>query len=276
MDATVRGHPHAKSAIDIACWDILGQATGLPLYVLLGGRYFDEVPLVVIIPIGDPDTMVAAIGERRREGFRTFQMKVGTEPLEDIARVRAAAAAVGTDERLIIDANRGWNSEDALRVLRAIDDVDCLIEQPCGSYEACLTARRHSRHPFLLDELIDGVPELIRAHCDGALDALVIKLAHSGGLTRAAALRDLCVALGLRMRIEDTAGSEIVLAATAHLAQATPPIWLIGAYPFVNEGVCTAEGGPTIENGRMRVSERPGLGLTAKPSVPGAPVLEFG
>lgn len=275
MDDTVLGHAHAKSPLDIACWDILGQAAGLPVHTLLGGRFHAEAPLVIIIPIGQPEAMVKAVRQRRKEGFRTFQMKVGTGVVDDVARIKAVAKDVRADERLIVDANRGWTTEDAFRVLRAIDDVDCVIEQPCSTYQECLTVRRRSRHPFLLDEIIGGAGDLIRAFSDGALDSLVIKLSHAGGLTRAAQMRDICVRLGLRMRIEDTAGSEFVLAATAHLAHATPPGLLIGAYPFVNEGISTASGGPEISNGRIRISDRPGLGLTPHVEVLGKPVREF-
>lgn len=275
MDATVMGHAHAKSAIDIACWDVLGQAARMPLHTLLGGRLHEEAPLVIIVPFGDPEAMAEAVRERRREGFRTFQMKVGSGVVEDVARIRTVAAEVRDGERLIVDANRGWNTEDALRVLKAIDDIDCIIEQPCATYHECLTVRRLTRHPFLLDEIIGGAGELVRAYSDGALDSLVVKLSHAGGLTRAREMRDLCARLNLRMRIEDTAGSEFVLAATGHLAHSTPPKLLYGAYPFVNEGVSTATGGPEICNGRLRISDRPGLGLTPVMEMLGKPLFEY-
>jgi cis-L-3-hydroxyproline dehydratase len=273
MDTTVLGHPHAKSAIDIACWDILGQATGLPLYLLLGGRYAPTVPLVVAIPFGTPRAMADAIKQRREQGFRVFQMKVGSGAVEDIARIRAAAKDIREGERLIVDANRSWTNDDALRVFQAIGDVDCLIEQPCATYEACVAVRRQSRQPFLLDEVIDDIDDLLRALSDGIIDGLVIKLAHAGGLTRAVPMRDICVRRGLRMRIEDTAGSEFVLAATAHLALSTPPAYLLGAYPFVNDGVSTADGAPKIKDGCLTVSDKPGLGLTPNHATLGKPIL---
>lgn len=275
MDLMVVGHPHAKSPIDIACWDIFGQSVGLPLHMLLGGRFSEKVPLVTIVPFGTAAEMVRSVKELRAQGFRVFQMKVGSGVSEDVARVRAVADEVEGDERIIVDANRAWTTEDALRILRKLDDVDCVIEQPCSSYESCLVVRRHSRHPLMLDECMNGVGDVVRAFGDGALDGLVIKLSHAGGLTRASELRNLCHRLGIQMRIEDTAGCEFTMAATAHLAQATPPDNLIGAYPFVNKGFSAAQGGPEIAGGHVRVSDRPGLGLAPELAVLGQPLMSF-
>jgi L-alanine-DL-glutamate epimerase-like enolase superfamily enzyme len=74
------------------------------------------------------------------------------------------------------------------------------------------------------------------------------------------------------MRIEDTAGSEFVLAATAHLALSTPPAYLLGAYPFVNEGITTADGAPQIKDGCLVVSDKPGLGVTPNLAALGKPI----
>src|SRR3954470_3407132 len=89
MDAALKGHPYVKSGIDMACWDLLGKATGQPGCVLLGGRYGEDlVPYAAISP-GAPDPMAARVAGYRAEGYRRFQLKVGAAPLEDIERIRA-------------------------------------------------------------------------------------------------------------------------------------------------------------------------------------------
>src|SRR5437867_8534440 len=92
MDAVFKGHPYVKSGIDIACWDILGQATGLPVCELLGGRYGEDVHLYRAISQESPEQMAAKVAGYRAEGYRRFQLKVGGDPDVDIARIRAVAA----------------------------------------------------------------------------------------------------------------------------------------------------------------------------------------
>ena len=87
-------------------------------------------------------------------------------------------------DRLIADANTGWLMHDAMRVVRAVRDVDVYIEQPCLSYEECLTIRRHCDHPFVLDEVIDSIDMLLRGHADRAMDVVNLKISKLGGLTQ--------------------------------------------------------------------------------------------
>src|SRR3977135_4400614 len=144
MDAALKGHPYVKSGIDMACWDILGKATGQPVCTLLGGRYGDDFVLYRAISQESPDAMARRVAGYRAEGYRRFQLKVGGDPEVDIERIRAVAAQLQAGDRLIADANTGWLMHDALRVVRAVRDVDVYIEQPCSSYEECLIVRRHT------------------------------------------------------------------------------------------------------------------------------------
>lgn len=164
MDRALKGHPYVKSGIDIACWDILGQATGMPVCELLGGRYGEDVHLYRAISQQAPEEMAAKVAAYRLEGYRRFQLKVGGDPDVDIAHIRAVAAELEPGDRLIADANTGWVQHEAVRVANAVRDVDVYIEQPCLTYEEeCLAVRRHCPHPFVLDETIDDVGILLRA-----------------------------------------------------------------------------------------------------------------
>ena len=171
MDAALKGHPYVKSAIDIACWDVLGQVAGLPVVTLLGGRYGDSFPLYRAISQEAPAAMAAKVAGYRAEGYRKFQLKVGADPHDDIERIHAVAAELERGDVLIADANTGWLMHDAARVVRGVRDVDVYIEQPCLSYEECLAIRRRTDHPFVLDEPIDGIPILLPAPADGAMEA---------------------------------------------------------------------------------------------------------
>ncbi|MFO0969894.1 MAG: cis-3-hydroxy-L-proline dehydratase [Gemmataceae bacterium] len=275
MDAALKGHPYVKSAIDMACWDVLGKTTGQPVCVLLGGRYGEDFGLYRAISQEAPVEMARRVAGYRAEGYRRFQLKVGGDPDIDIERIRACAAELKSGDRLIADANTGWLMHEAMRVVRAVKDVDVYIEQPCETYEQCLSVRRHTDHPFVLDEVVDGIDMLLRGHADRAMDVVNIKISKFGGLTKAKQARDLCVALGVAMTLEDSWGGDIVTAAIAHLAHSTPPGFLFTATDFNSYvTVDIADGAPRRVEGRMAASLRPGLGVEPKLEVIGPALVE--
>jgi L-alanine-DL-glutamate epimerase-like enolase superfamily enzyme len=277
MDRTLKGHPYVKSPLDIACWDILGQVTGQPLCTLLGGRYADDFLLYRAISQEGADDMARRVEGYRAQGYQRFQLKVGANPDEDVERIRAVAAVLKSGDVLVADANTGWLTHEAARVVNAVRDVDVYIEQPCASYEECLSIRERTPLPFVLDESITDLGVLLRAHHDRAMDAVNVKISKFGGLTRAVQVRDLCVSLGIAMTIEDSWGGDVTTAAIAHLAHSTPTELLFTATDFNSYvTVSTAEGAPQRVKGRMAASTEPGLGVTPRMDVLGNPVLEVG
>lgn len=274
MDATMRGHPYVKSALDMACWDITGKLAGMPVAQLMGGRHGDGFPLYRAISQEAPKKMAARVDAYRREGYAKFQLKVGGDPDTDIERIRACARALEPGDVLIADANTGWLMHQATRVVDAVRDVDVYIEQPCMSYEECRAIRERTQLPFILDEVIDGVPMVLRAAHDRAADVINLKISKVGGLTKARQIRDLCVSLGLAMIVEDTWGGDIVTAAISHLAHSTPAEFLFAATDF-NSYVTKpiAAGAPKRRAGRLAASEAPGLGVTPLKQALGKPVL---
>jgi L-alanine-DL-glutamate epimerase-like enolase superfamily enzyme len=275
MDAALKGHPYVKSAVDVACWDLLGQVSGLPVCVLLGGRYGDDFHLYRAISQESPQAMAGRVAGYRAEGYRRFQLKVGGDPDTDIERIRAVSAVLKPGDRLVADANTGWLPHEAARVVRAVRDIDVYIEQPCSSYEECLAVRRRTDHPFVLDEVIDGIDVLVRAHADRAMDVVNLKISKLGGLTKTRQARDLCVSLGIAMTLEDSWGGDIVTVAIAHLAHSTPPEYLFSSTDFnsyVTRSI--ADGAPRRENGRLAAPVQPGLGVTPRLAEFGRPAVD--
>ena len=272
MDQAMKGHPYVKSAIDVACWDILGKVSGLPVSSLLGGAYGENFVLYRAISQESPDEMAKKIAGYREEGYRRFQLKVGGDPDTDIERISQASAQLQPGDKLVADANTGWLKHEAMRVVEAVRDIDVYIEQPCLRYEDCLSVRKHTNLPFVLDEVIDGMPEILKASHDLAMDVVNIKISKFGGLTRAKQARDLCVSLGVAMTLEDTWGGDIVTSAIAHLAHSTPTDFLFTATDF-NSYVTQplANGAPQRINGRMASSIAPGLGIEPMMDVLGDP-----
>ena len=276
MDQCLKGHPYVKSPIDIACWDIKGKAANMPISKLLGGAYDEDFVLYRAISQNNPDAMASNVKKYRDEGYRRFQLKVGGNPDEDIERIRSVASKLEKGDKLIADANTGWLPHEALRVIKAVDDIDVYIEQPCASYEECLSVRQRTSHPFILDETIDGIGTLMRAFNDQAMDAVNIKISKFGGITKTVLARDLCSELGIAMTIEDTWGGDIVTATIAHLAHSTKPELLLTATDFNSYvSVSIAKGAPQRKNGRMKSPDKPGLGVEPIMDVLGDPVIDM-
>ena len=275
MDAALKGHPYVKSGIDIACWDILGQSTGLPVCTLLGGRFGESVRLYRAISQESPEAMAVKVAGYRADGYTRFQLKVGGDPDTDIERIRAVRAMLQPSDRLVADANTGWTQHEAIRVVRAVREVDVYIEQPCLTYEECLAVRRHTDHPFILDENIDHLDMLLRGKADLAMDVVNLKISKLGGLTKTRQVRDLCVSMGIAMTLEDSWGGDITTAAIAHLAHSTPEPYRFTSTDFNSYvTVSTADGAPRRVNGFMQASFASGLGITPKADVIGPRILE--
>ncbi len=276
MDRALLGHGYAKSPLDMACWDLLGQASGLPVSELLGGRDGDAVVLYRAISQEAPELMAARIAGYRAEGYTRFQLKVGGTVEDDIARIRLARELLDAGEVLVADANTGWLMHEAARVVDAVADLDVYIEQPCLGYAESLSIRRRTRRPFVLDENIDGLEALLRAHADAAMDVVNLKISKVGGLSKARQIRDLCVALGIALTIEDSWGGDVVTAAIAHLAHSTPAALRFTATDFNSYvTVRNALGAPVRERGVMRAGTAPGLGVSANREVLGEALASY-
>jgi cis-L-3-hydroxyproline dehydratase len=275
MDAALKGHAYVKSGIDIACWDILGKATQLPVCTLMGGRFGENIRLYRAISQQAPEEMAKNVQGYREQGYSRFQLKVGGDPDTDIARIRAVREMLKPTDRLVADANTGWTQHEAMRVVRAVQDLDVYIEQPCLTYEECLAVRRNTSHPFVLDENIDSLDMLLRGKADLAMDVVNLKISKLGGLTKTKQARDLCVSMGIAMTLEDSWGGDITTAAIAHLAHSTPEEFRFTSTDFNSYvTVSAAEGAPQRENGFMKASLAPGLGITPRPEVVGARVVD--
>ena len=116
MDTALPHWLFAKAPIDIACWDLLGKATGLPAYTLLGGAAQDDVALYRAISQQSAEQMAAKIEGYAAEGYTKFQLKVGGDANDDIERIHATRSVLKPSDLLIADANTGWTRHEAARV----------------------------------------------------------------------------------------------------------------------------------------------------------------
>ena len=198
VDHHMAGHPYAKSALDMAAWDAAGIAAGMPLAELLGGRDGDAVELYRSVAQASPAAMAEQATHYVSDGYRRIQVKVGLDPREDVERMEAVLDVLPAGTVVYADANAAWTAHDARVFVRATRHLDYVLEQPCADHDANVTVRAVCDRPFVLDESIDSLASLLRAHRAGLVDGVTLKIARLGGVTRTRLVRDVAVELGLQ------------------------------------------------------------------------------
>lgn len=274
MDRVLLGQAAAKSPLDIACWDILGRATGAPLATLLGGRVSDRFALYLAVASGAPEEMLEHAREGWDRGLRSFQLKVGGDPLADAEAVRRVVELVGEDGVVVADANGGWSLQDALIAARLLEDLPVYLEQPCRSLADCVWVRRATPLPMIYDESVTDAASLVAVVREGGAGGVNLKLGKVGGLTPAKVLRDLAQDLGVALTIEDTWGGDVATAAVSHLAASTSPE-LLFAVSFLNDATLEHIAGhePASANGYGSAPAGAGLGIEVDAAMLGEPLF---
>jgi L-alanine-DL-glutamate epimerase-like enolase superfamily enzyme len=242
---------------------------------LLGGTVQPRFPIYHLVGVNRPEAMRERAEELLAEGFRRFQVKVGSGHWqEDVQRARACLEVLRDQEVVIVDANAYWRQHEAAQFIAALEDEPIYLEQPCRTLAECLAIRRRTARPMILDETLTDLDAVFAAHAAGAMDCAMLKLSRFGGISRIKLARDVCRQWGLAVTMEDSGGGDVVTAAMAHLAASTPPKSLLNGMlinMLVNERI--ADGTPAPKGGWSEVSRRPGLGITVDERALGAPLF---
>ncbi|MEL7430725.1 MAG: mandelate racemase/muconate lactonizing enzyme family protein [Pseudomonadota bacterium] len=278
LDRHLVGHVYAKSAVDIALWDLMAKAANMPLHALLGGMQQDTMPLYHSITCVAPDEMGRMALEAQKSGIRQFQAKLGADDdwQYDVERLIKVREAVGDGPLVYGDWNCGATSLDATRVGKAVSHLDIMLEQPCETIEQCARVKSATGLPMKLDENAHDTASLLEAHASGCMDAVAIKLSKFGGLSACRRARDLCLHLGVKMCVEDTWGSDITTAALLHLGASTSPKFLMNVCDlsgYVSPRI--APDCPVRTNGTISTPRGPGLGVSPDLETLGTPIARF-
>lgn len=203
MDATIRNQHLAKSAIDIAAYDIFGKSLGVPVHKLLGGSRREKMRCMWSIGGSTPEESAAEVLEAKKLGYHGCMIKIGGPNYRlDADRTKAVREAVGKDYPLIVDANQGWDVDTAIRYWKLIRDCDILFfEQPLQSWDVQGMAqiRRAIDIPLSADEgvmTMQDARNLIQAE---AVDIFSIKVTKNGGIAPAKAICELAAANGIQV-----------------------------------------------------------------------------
>jgi glucarate dehydratase len=259
----------ALAGLEMACWDVVGKAAGMPLCKVWGGPYRRRVPVAAYIQSDDPAHIAKEAAGAVARGFGTVKVKVGMGEQLDVELVRAVREAVGPAVKVRADANGAWTVGTAKRTLRKLEPFDLeYMEQPLPLED--LRGHAHLRQctavPIALDEsayTLQDVHAIVEA---GAADVVLIDPHEAGGLLQARKQAAVCEAAGLPVTLHSGGELGVGTAAYLHLAATIPNLTLAIdlQYPNMSRDVLPAR--LPFEDGTMTPPTGPGLGVEPDPA----------
>jgi muconate cycloisomerase len=227
MDFTIKLNPFTKAAVEMALWDIAGQAAGLPVYQLLGGKVRDRIRIKLVVWARDVPGSRAMAEEHLKLGVSCVKVKTGLDPVSDVARVKAVREAAGPDIPVTIDSNCGWTIQQAKWCLRQLEATNLLLaEQPihAGDPEALAEVRQSTPIPIMADESVFTLQDALLLARHRAADIFSIYPGKHGGIAATAEIVAVAKAAGLRCTIGSNLELGIGTAAMLHVAAAFPEV----------------------------------------------------
>ena len=214
----------AKSALEIALYDLKAKAQKLPLFKMLGGTQ-TKFTTDITISMGDTQQMINDSLRAVGLGYKTLKIKIGDDPQKDAARIIAVHEALGKDITLRLDANQGWSAQDAVKLLHTLEKKEIVaefIEQPvpADDVEGLKYIKERVQTPLLADESIFSLKDAKKLLEMQAIDFVNIKLAKTAGIAQALALADLSQSFGVKCMMGCMLEGPIAVAAGVHVASA--------------------------------------------------------
>lgn len=265
LDNDFQGNPSLKASVNLAMFDIIGKMAGMPLFRLLGG-YKEKIATSVTIGLNPTDLMVKKAKQIVSDGFYIIKIKCGIDVEKDIENILAIRETVGSEIKLRLDANEGYSVEEALRLIKAIEEKGAdieMLEQPTkASYIYSLKEVTHqSPVPIMADETALTLKDSVKLLKHEIADMINIKLMKIGGLTNAIKANMLAELANVPIMVGCMNESVAAMSAGVHFACAFRNVQyadLDSALDFVND---VAKGGARYEKGFVIPSEKPGLGV---------------
>ena len=263
-----------RTALDLACWDLLARQDGHSLARALGGAP-RPVTTSITLPLVADDELPGLVRRRLAEGWSILKVKAGLDLAQDLRRIALVRGLAG-DREVRVDANQGWGLDETVAALPELAEAEVsVLEQPLhkADLDGHAALREASRDvdgpPVMLDESVFGPDDARRALDAGAADWVNIKLQKCGGLTNAVHIADMARAEGVPCMVGCMLETRVGILAAAHLVAAHPNVRkadldgaaLLGADPVV--------GGGRYDGGRIVLAEEAGIGVTSVAGVTG-------
>jgi L-alanine-DL-glutamate epimerase-like enolase superfamily enzyme len=266
VDHALTGNPRAKSALESAMYDALARSYRMPLFVLLGGKFRDQVRVIKMVSVGEPDAMADEAKQLAAQGM-ALKLKVSGKLQQDLPRVAAVRKAVGDGVFIKIDANEAYDAKNAIFLAKALADLGVeVFEQPVprDQFEALWEVKQRAPIKIEADQSARSFADVQRMIKDRMIDSVNTGIAKVGSIGEVRRIAELCEANGVRCALSNTAGSMVGDAACVHLAASTPgisPLCELGEFEVITGDPFT---GLSVKNGAIRVPEGEGLGVTLR------------
>lgn len=266
LHGAVSGNNSAKAAVDMALYDLYTRQLGKPLYQYLGG-YRNKVETDITISINEPEEMEADAAAAAEQGFSALKLKVGIDAGKDVQRVKCIRNAVGKDMKIRLDANQGWEVDEAIRTIRTLEDLDLdieLVEQPVKArdFAGLKKVKDNVNTIIMADESMftaQDARELLEMQ---AADLLNIKLMKCGGIYKALQIVEIAEEYGVECMLGSMVESKISLTAAAHLAAAKKIITRVDLDAAILLKEDPVIGGFHKNIPWFSLDDSPGLGIT--------------
>jgi L-alanine-DL-glutamate epimerase-like enolase superfamily enzyme len=255
LDKKISGNFSAKAAIDMALYDLVGKKLNTPVYKLFG--LDGKKPLITSYTIGidTPERMKEKT--KQAKDFLVYKVKVGVE--NDVEMVKAVREV--TDAKIRVDANAGWNTEEALDKIQQLKEYEIeFVEQPIDPKDKAglKKIKEKAELPIIIDEQLmtsKDIPDFV-----GLCDGINIKIAKCGGIREALRMIHVARAHGLKVMLGCMIESSVGIAAAAHLGSLVDFLDLDGNLLVSNDPY----EGLRLDLGKLYLSDLPGLGVVPK------------
>ncbi|MBY0480877.1 MAG: dipeptide epimerase [Chitinophagaceae bacterium] len=269
LDLFTAGNYTAKSAFDLALFDIAAKSANQPLYQFLGGQK-KRIESDLTIGIDSPEKMAATAIDFYNKGVNIIKVKLGKNAKEDIERIKQIREAIGYSTQIRIDANQGWSYEDAIIALTSLGKYDiAFCEQPMRKWndELLPALMSISPIPIMADESVFTHHDAERLIRNRACTFINIKFAKSGGILEAIKINKIAEANGIACMMGGMLESRVALTAKVHFAMANQNI------RFYDLDTCLlghltdpVVGGVKYQGMELILSDAPGIGADVDPS----------
>jgi glucarate dehydratase len=264
------------AALEFACLDILGQAWGVPVSEILGGRVRDRVKFATYCFFRYPnprdgsgevrtiEQLVRHTGElKKRFGFTTHKVKGGVfPPSYELEAYRALAAAFPGDS-LRFDPNGAWSTEQAIQFGHAIEGIrNDYLEDPVFGLHGMRRTRQMIRVPLATNTVVVNFEQLAANVLDTAVDVILLDTTFWGGIRACVKAASVCETFQLGIAVHSSGELGIQLATMLHLGAVVPNLVFAADAHYHQLSDDIIEGGlMKYENGSIAVPTGPGLGV---------------